>query len=285
MDIKNINLMNDALFKAIMCHKNNRKLVIDLLHVLTGIDKIVLKNATFIGGEEIPKRKISQKKQMTDMTLRLENKHRIIIEMNYTDSKNIFEKNSAYAFSVVIETTKKNLEKYPKVILINIDNFNKYETEKPILEFKIRDSEGHIETDLYYSIHLVLDNILKSSYNINEEIKKFAKFLKENNLEELAREFKGDEKYMACIRTVEDLTTDPELIGYYDYEEAKKQELIDAKELAMEQGVEIGVKKANVETAKALLSMKVNTIEQIARATKLSIDEVKKLQKECLLTS
>lgn len=270
--------MNDALFKSFMCHEKNRELVIDLIHSLTGIDKALLKKATFINGEEIPKRKISQKRQITDMTIKIENNHRIIIEMNYCDTKNIFDKNSAYAFSVAIENNQKNINKYSKIILINIDNFNKFHTKNPILEFKIRDKEGNIETDIYHSIHLVLDNIIKKTYNVDNEVEKFAKLLKGENLEELEKVFKGDDKYMACLRTVEDLTTDPDLIGYYDYEEAKKQDIRDAKELGIEQGLEQGIKKANVEMAKSLLKMKVNTLEQISKVTKLTIDELEEIK-------
>lgn len=38
--------MNDALFKAMMCHKNNRCLVVDFLHRVTGIEKEVLEKGT-----------------------------------------------------------------------------------------------------------------------------------------------------------------------------------------------------------------------------------------------
>ncbi len=302
MDLKNINLMNDALFKAMMCHKNNRELVVDLLHVLTNIPKEKLKDATYISGEEIPKRVWMQKKQITDMSVIIDNKQRIIIEMNQEEVKNIFEKNSAYAFSVVIETTHKNIEAYPKVILINIDNFNKYKTDKPILNFELKDEEGHTETHLYQSIHLVLENIENRKYNVDEEIKKFARFLKDRDLEKLANEFKGEKKYMAAIRTVEELSTNPEMVGYYDYEEAKKQELEDAKAFAIEkgleqgleqglkkgleqglekglkQGLQEGIKQEKMDIAKKMLGMETNTVEQISQITGLSIEEIKKLQ-------
>ena len=115
--------MNDALFKAMMVHPNNRELVVDFVNAVTHIEKEKIRNATFIGGEEIPKKILSQKKQETDMTIRIDNKHRIIIEMNQNYKTNIFEKNSTYAFSVVVELTHKNIDTYPKVILINLDNF------------------------------------------------------------------------------------------------------------------------------------------------------------------
>lgn len=62
--------MNDALFKALMCHPNNRELIVDFVNAITHIDKDIIRNATFIGGEEIPKKIISQKKQQTDMTIK-----------------------------------------------------------------------------------------------------------------------------------------------------------------------------------------------------------------------
>lgn len=105
MDLKNINLMNDALFKAFMVHENNRELVVDFLYRVTGIEKEVLMKGTFIGGEELSKRKVYNKKQMTDMSLLLENKRRIIVEMNQYNTKNILNKNVTYSFSVLVEET------------------------------------------------------------------------------------------------------------------------------------------------------------------------------------
>ena len=194
MDLKNINLMNDALFKAMMCHENNRVLVIDFLHSVTGIDKEILHKSTFVGGEEISKRKLSTKKQITDTTVLFENKKRIIVEMNQFYKKTLFDKNASYAFSVIIENTYKNIEEYPKVTLINIDNFNRFKTDRPILYFKIRDEEGNIETKMYESIHLVLANMNNSKYNIDKEIKNFALFLKQKDLETMKKEYEGDER-------------------------------------------------------------------------------------------
>ena len=279
MKLGTINLMNDCLFKALMTHENNRELVINVLSALTNIDKNEFKKAVFISGEELPKRKLSQKKQITDLTVKLDNKIRIIIEMNQNNSKNIFSKNSTYAFSVIIESTTKNIRKYPQVILINIDNFNNFKTDKPLIEFKLRSEEGYIETRIYQSIHLILENIKNPKYNIDKEIRKFGIFLREEKIEDMKKNYKGDEKYMAAIRTVEDLTTDPDLIGYYDYEEAHKQELREAKDFGLEEGVRLGEKQTKLDTANNLLKIGVLTIEQIAEATNLSISEIKNLKK------
>ena len=45
---------------------------------------------------------------------------------------------------------------------------NRFHTEKPILIFNIRDEDGHVETELYTSVHLVLENFNNPKYTISE---------------------------------------------------------------------------------------------------------------------
>ena len=56
MNLDNINLLNDCMFKALMTNPNNRELVVDVLHAITKIPKEVLNNANYIGGEELTKK-------------------------------------------------------------------------------------------------------------------------------------------------------------------------------------------------------------------------------------
>ncbi len=255
-------------------------MVVDVIHILTNIDKELLKNATYIGGEEILKKNIREKKQITDVTIRINDSQKIIVEMNQVKTSNTFSKNSVYTMSRIIESTNKNMKKYPEIFLINIDNFNEYKTKKPLINFKIRDEEGNIENNLYNSIHLILENLNNTQYNIDEELKKFGKFLKLKTIKELEEIYKGDEKYMAAIRTIEELSSDPEFEGYYDYEEAKKQELEESKVYAMKKGLEEGLKKgkreAKIEIAKKLISK--ISLEEISKITNLSLEEINNLK-------
>jgi hypothetical protein len=70
----------------------------------------------------------------------------------------------------------------------------------------------------------------------------------------MKEKFKGDDDYMAAIRKVEDLSTDPDFIGYYDIEQAKRQDLEDMKKtgirIGMERGITQGENKRNIEIAK-----------------------------------
>ncbi len=76
---------------------------------------------------------------------------------------------------------------------------------------------------------------------------------------------------MAAVRRVEDLSTDPNFIGYYDKEEAIQQDLDDM----WETGYDEGIKNEKIEIAKNLI--KKLDIKEVSEITGLSIDEIKKL--------
>ncbi len=272
---KTINLKNDWMFKAFMTKPQSRNMVAGLISEITGIDRNLLYHATYIGGEEIAKRQEIQKKQSTDMTIKITDHMQIIVEMNQAYQKHVFEKSSLYAMSRIVETTTSKKD-YTSIILINFDNFNQYETSDPILIFQIQDKKGHIEVNNYISYHVILENCSDKNYNVGKEIKKFANFIKEKRtIKQLEEKYEGDEEYMSVIRTVEELSKDPEFAGYYDIEEKHRQQLEDAKETGMDEGKA----EANLSTAKKMLEDNMD-IDIISKYTGLSIEQVEKLKKE-----
>ena len=90
---------------------------------------------------------------------------------------------------------------------------------------------------------------------------------------------------MACIRKVEELSTDPEFVGYYDIEEAHKQELADSYNTGYDKGMDIGIdkginqgkKEEKIEIAKMMLQ-DTSDYNLISKYTDLSIEEIKELQ-------
>ncbi len=177
-----------------------------------------------------------------------------------------------YAFSLSVKATSKNVQEYPRIILINIDNFNRFNTKKAIIRFKLRDEEGHIKTEIYESIHLILVNAKKNTYNEDEDIQKFAQFLRKGvKIEELEKEYKGERKYMEAIETIKELATNEEFVTYYDLEEKHKWELENVKMGAYEE--------AYIEIAKNMLKKGIEP-SLISEMTHLAIEEIKKLEKE-----
>ena len=280
--IKEVNMLNDALFKALFRSVEAREMVSNCLSKLTGIDANKIRNAEYQGGE-LSKKILSEKGKTADIIIKIEDNNRIILEMNQHASKTIFEKNTSYAFSIASEITNSGSEDYPSVIMINFDNFNRYHTQRGILNFKLRDEEGHIETEQYHSIHLVLENIIDKQYNVDNEIQKMVKLLRCKTIEEMEEKFKGDDVYMAAIRKVEDLSTDPNFIGYYDKEEAIKRDLEDMRETGYDEGMEEGLvkgkKNEKIEIAKTMYQDNVST-EMISKYTGLTIEEIGKIVAE-----
>ena len=271
-ELQEVNMLNDALFKALFRSEEAREMVVQFLSELTGVNQDILRVADYQSGE-LPKKKLSEKGKISDIIIKIEDNNRIILEMNQYLSKSIFEKNTSYAFSIASETIPKNSKKYPKVILINFDNFNMFDTKEAVLNFKLRDEHGHIETNQYHSIHLVLENIIDKQYNVNNEIKKIVKFLKCRSIEEMKEEFKGDDIYMAAVRRVSELSTDPNFVGYYDLEEAHKQDLEDMRETGYDEGIVEGEKKKQLEIAKSMLQENISK-EVISKCTGLTIEEI-----------
>jgi predicted transposase/invertase (TIGR01784 family) len=277
--LQNVNLLNDAMFKALFRSVEAREMVSKFLNAITGIPVNDLMNASYQGGE-LPKKNIKEKGKTSDIIIRIENDKHIILECNQHYSDNIFKKNTSYLFSIASEKIKINEKIYPQVILVNIDNFNIYETKKPILHFMLRDKEGIIEHNLYNSFHIILENIGNTKYNIDTEIKKVSELLKMTQIREMKEKFKGDESYMAAIRKVEDLSTDPNFIGYYDIEEARRQDLEDMKNtgirIGMEKGIEQGIEQRNIDIAKKMINEN-EPIEKIMNYTSLSKEELENL--------
>ena len=143
--------------------------------------------------------------------------------------------------------------------------------------FKMRNENGEKEeTDLLESIHINLVNIQKRGYNVSKRIKKFVDFLLTERLEELVKTYGEDEEYMAMVRTVEQLYTDPKYIGYYDVAEAERQEKEDIYLTGELEGRASGLQEGKQEVARNLKTLNV-PLSMIAKATGLSIREINKL--------
>ena len=159
---KIINLMNDAMFKNLVRSPEARNIVLKLIQDLTQISFELLQKAEFMGGE-IPKAHINEKGKISDVVVKI-GPVKIILEMNQFYTKEIFDKNLQYAYAWNIRES--HLE---KTFLINFDAFNVFHTDKPLLDFLMRDKDEHEESKLIISYHLILENYKNSLYNISEE--------------------------------------------------------------------------------------------------------------------
>ena len=115
-----------------------------------------------------------------------------------------------------------------------------------------------------------------------EKIKEYKYFimldLKKEDLSILSKKDKLVNKYMSNL---EELNEDPEFREYMTVEEDQRKiyntEIDLARKNGLAEGLSQGAKQNSIEIAKSMLSLGVNTLEQIAEVTKLSMEEIKKL--------
>lgn len=246
-----IDMYNDKLFKAFFTSIEARGMVSSFLSAITGIEREKFVNATYIGGLEPTTKSTKEKGKRTDVIVKVDNYNRIIVEMNNIETKSIIDKNIRYAFALIDRTTKEGEDNYSKVLLLNIDKFNKYHTDEPILDFKIRDNRGIIESNIYHSIHLIVENITKENYNkIEKEVVKFIEFLNNTDLTKLKKDYKGDADYMAGVVKLEDYMKDPDVYGLLYDEPTKEDYIREGKEMGIDEGIEIKTKESAIELHK-----------------------------------
>ena len=245
-----INMYNDILFKYFIRCEETRPVVAEFLSKVTGISKEDLMNADYLGGVEHKTEKNKEKVKISDIIVKVDDFNRIVIEMNQTYTPSIFNKNTSYAFSVVSSSMKKGKKyKKNKVLLVNIDKFNHFKTKRPILNFKLKDEENHIENEMYNSYHIIVDNFTKRNYNkIEKEIVKFIRFLNHTSIEEMKKDYEGDIDYMAGIVSLEDYMKDIDKYGLlYDYKEETESMMEEKIEYEVELAKEQKVKESAIE--------------------------------------
>lgn len=284
---KNIKLdkLNDAVFKAIFRSQEARGMISSFLSEITGISKEDFLNAYFVGGE-IPIKWENEKRKISDVVVKLDDHLRIvIIEMNKHYAKRLFRKNFEYYASVLTEKTEVGLSNYHKVILININNFNRHQVKVPIQVFQLQDQLGNIDEDVGLTIYdIILDNLINPVYNKNIVLEKIGRFFKTDDLEELRELSKGDEELMSAFAKINTLTKGEDGAFYYDYDADREEELFFAKQEAREEGhregreegIEKGIEKGQKLLIQNMLK-KDMTFEEISNITELPIESIQQL--------
>ena len=268
--------MNDAAFKSLIRAEETRDIVIGVLSDITPVLESELKNALFLGGE-VPKEILKEKGMVSDVLVRVNDKNRIIIEANRQYSKNLFDKNASYAFKNSYMESNVWKSEYHPVSLVSVDKENVFHTDKPILVFQIQDEEGHIETELYYSVHLVLENFQNLAYTISDRVRNFMEFFQNqpDTIANLKEKYK-DGEMMAFVNKAEELSKDTRFINYYNIEEMHEAEKQDFYHTGVEAGKLEGQTEEKLEIAKKMLGK--YSLEEIQELTGLSEEEINHLK-------
>ena len=217
----------DMMFKSVLLNDKARGYLIELIHLITGIKKEYLKNFTF-KNTEYKKYGISERKKESDIVIEIKN-NTICLEMNKDYRPGLYDRNFSYLSKIRESDISRSGYKDSKYsILINFDNFNKYNDDRSIIHFKMLDDEKLIEEGVKYSsYHIILPNINKKYYNKDElnSLEKLIEIMNLNTIEEIKDYKEYNTKIEKVADLIMELSRDEELQGWYDKE--KEREMLE----------------------------------------------------------
>ena len=273
---------NDRAFKEVFLNPNNSDLLKALLEFILKIkiDKLEIKKTELLSGN------VNIKDKRVDAIVHTGNK-KIEIEINSQNKDYLHTRSTAYICNIyqsnasVGDTYNEDTD----IIQVNLTwGLGRNNDEMKI--YKIMNEKGELYVKNFIIYEINMDYYDKIWYSKNEEEIKKNQYmimldLDKKELKNMPKD-KIVDKYITNVTIVND---DPEFQKYMSEEEDKKKIqnslLSEAKEEGISQGISqgytSGMNDGIKQTAKNLLSMNM-PIEDISKATGLSIEEINKLK-------
>ena len=273
---------NDRAFKEVFLNPDNSDLLKALLEFILKIkiDKLEIKKTELLSGN------VNIKDKRVDAIVHTGNK-KIEIEINSQNKDYLHTRSTAYICNIyqsnasVGDTYNEDTD----IIQVNLTwGLGRNNDEMKI--YKIMNEKGELYVKNFIIYEINMDYYDKIWYSKNEEEIKKNQYmimldLDKKELENMPKD-KIVDKYITNVTIV---NNDPEFQKYMSEEEDKKKIqnslLSEAKEEGISQGISqgytSGINDGIKQTAKNLLSMNI-TLEDISKATGLSIEEINKLK-------
>lgn len=285
MNNRKISLINDCVFKTMFKESSEfRKLLNKIFKFYFDFD-LSRYNLT---SEELEIVDLNDIKNKVDLLLTdNENNYFLNIEVNRINNKYYYNRNLSYEAKIILHVFRntKDYEKKFKVMQININNFP-CPDDKEIISttMTMYDIKNNIKDERVVTHNLYLGKFKKIDYNTLSDIEKDLALLNCDNLEEmkvLAKSNSTREKIMSEFKRK--ITNEEFLEALFDPEIEEEMILNSEKHVARDEGhaegLAEGLKEASIEIAKSLLSSGMD-IKEISKHTKLSIDEIEKLENQ-----
>jgi len=275
---------NDRAFKEVFLKPDNSDLLKALLEFILKIkiDKLEIKKTELLSGN------VNIKDKRVDAIVHTGNK-KIEIEINSQNKDYLHTRSTAYICNIyqsnanVGDTYNEDTD----IIQVNLTwGLGKNNEEMKI--YKIMNEKGELYVKNFIIYEINMDYYDKIWYSKNEEEIKKNQYmimldLNKKELKNMPKD-KIVDKYITNVTIVND---DPEFQKYMSEEEDKRKIqnslLSEAKEEGISQGISqgytSGINDGIKQTAKNLLSMNM-PIEDISKATGLSIEEIKKISND-----
>ena len=274
-----ITLRNDYAFKRVFGVEENKDVLQDLLECILDIPPETIAGLELLD-KEFHKDSISDKTGVLDVKLRLKNNTIIDIEIQNRWNSEFVQRTIFYWAKMYTENLKTSeaYTKLPKCITINIvgEGFNL----NNLLHSEYNVVEKHINDKLSDELEIHFLNLAKvkehqENIELDEKKKKlynWLKFIETDNPE--VRKMLAQESPMMrkANATIEIMEMSPKEKWLYENRMKYEHDKASWKHV----GYQEGVHQNKLETAKNLLAMNF-PIENIAQATGLSLEEIKKL--------
>ena len=283
---------NDRAFKEVFLKPDNSDLLKALLEFILKIkiDKLEIKKTELLSGN------VNIKDKRVDAIVHTGNK-KIEIEINSQNKDYLHTRSTAYICNIYQSNASvgDTYNEYTDIVQVNLTwGLGRNNDEMKI--YKIMNEKGELYVKNFIIYEINMDYYDKIWYSKNEEEIKKNQYmimldLDKKELENMPKD-KIVDKYITNVTIVND---DPEFQKYMSEEEDKKKIqnslLSEAKEEGISQGISQGYtsgindgiskgeNKKSIEIAKYLLSMNM-PLEDISKATGLSIEEIKKISND-----
>ena len=290
MNYKIIPMTNDRVFKSVLSSIEARDYLIDIISGITGLPKANLKkDMTFVYSEHRISSK-NESKKISDLVVEVKD-NVINLEMNNTYYKKLVDRNFEYIAKLKSNLIGESYNKIRKVIQINFDNFNRYNDDRAVIKFEMRDEKGIKEGVSLESYHVILPNVKEKYYNENNKddlIGKLVIFVAERD-EELQKLIDKHIELRPVGKKLVEISREEEARGIYDLEEHERRvrnSLIEdaledgwnrGKKEGKEEGRIEGIKENKLSVAKKLSEEGIS-LDIIKKVTNLSDDDLKALK-------
>ncbi|MFR5756383.1 MAG: Rpn family recombination-promoting nuclease/putative transposase [Lachnospiraceae bacterium] len=290
MNYKIIPMTNDRVFKSVLSSIEARDYLIDIISGITGLPKANLKkDMTFVDSEHRISSK-NESKKISDLVVEVKD-NVINLEMNNTYYKKLVDRNFEYIAKLKSNLIGESYNKIRKVIQINFDNFNRYNDDRVVIKFEMRDEKGIKEGVSLESYHVILPNVKEKYYNENNKddlIGKLVIFVAERD-EELQKLIDKHIELRPVGKKLVEISREEEARGIYDLEEHERRvrnSLIEdaledgwnrGKKEGKEEGIKEGIKENKLSVAKKLSEEGIS-LDIIKKVTNLSDDDIKALK-------
>ncbi|MBD0401483.1 Rpn family recombination-promoting nuclease/putative transposase [Flammeovirga sp. EKP202] len=284
-----INPFTDFGFKKIFGEEANKDVLIDFLNsVLPAEDQIY--DLTYKSTEHLPKND-TDRKAIYDLYCENDQGEKFIVELQRAEQTHFKDRTIYYSSFPIQEQAKRGKGwdyELKAVYVISIMDFIFDDTEEDFHHIvQLKNQKNTVFYDKLKFVYLELPKFRKQEKDLQTNFDKWLYLL--NNIttfeqmpsvlkEHIFRKVLKLAEYTALPKADQELY-DEDLKRFRDYVNTLDTREEKGRREGREEGIEIGEKKAKIETAKNLLSMNL-TVEQVAKGTGLTIAEVEELIKE-----